>query len=219
MPRWLLIAIAILSVLFGWQILFPPLPAATPSPLAIGSAGETDPCPLPDKYRQADQPLQSDIDGRIKTRQLGNSTFTPLAGFSLQARVLARENYTFGSEAEFSPTDLALGWGPMAETGMARKLNIKQSGRFYYYSWGSEGPPIEQGDIARSSANMHIVPANRMVSDKLKTIAANDVIELHGWLIRIDRNDGWRWQSSLTRDDTGAGACELVYVCRIVRLR
>jgi hypothetical protein len=27
--------------------------------------------------------------------------------------------------------------------------------------------------------------------------------------------DGWRWRSSLTREDTGAGACELVWVERI----
>ena len=29
--------------------------------------------------------------------------------------------------------------------------------------------------------------------------------------------DGWRWRSSLTRDDSGGGACELVYVCSITR--
>lgn len=215
MPRWLLIAIAIVSVLIGWQAIFPPAPAH----LTVASAEELEQCPLPDQYRQADQPLQSDIDQRIKTRHRGNSTFTALAGISLQARVLARENYTFGTEAEFSPTDLALGWGPMAEAGMAESLNVKQSSRFYYYSWGSEGPPIEQSEITRNSANMHIVPANRLVAESLEKISTDDVIQMHGWLIRIDRNDGWRWQSSLTREDTGAGACELVYVCKIEKLQ
>jgi hypothetical protein len=27
--------------------------------------------------------------------------------------------------------------------------------------------------------------------------------------------DGWRWRSSLTREDVGNGACELVWVERI----
>ncbi len=29
---------------------------------------------------------------------------------------------------------------------------------------------------------------------------------------RAARPCGWHWRSSLTRDDTGPGACELVYV-------
>ena len=33
---------------------------------------------------------------------------------------------------------------------------------------------------------------------------------------RMRAPDGWRWRSSLTREDTGAGACELVWVERIV---
>jgi len=38
------------------------------------------------------------------------------------------------------------------------------------------------------------------------------VIALHGRLIEAQRSDGWHWRSSLRRDDTGAGACELVLV-------
>ena len=34
-------------------------------------------------------------------------------------------------------------------------------------------------------------------------------------LIEVRGADGWRWRSSLTREDTGAGACELVWVERI----
>jgi hypothetical protein len=30
--------------------------------------------------------------------------------------------------------------------------------------------------------------------------------------VEADRPGGWRWRSSLTRDDTGPGARELVYV-------
>jgi len=170
---------------------------------------------MPDKFRRADKPLQSDIDSRIQPIRLGESTAIPLAGFSLQARVLSRENYYMGTEAEFSPTDLALGWGPMSEPGMAKKLNVTQSGRWYRYSWGSEGPPLDQSEIISNSANMHMVPANNSVAASLNNISADDVIELDGWLVRIEKSDGWRWQSSLSRNDSGGGACEVVYVCSI----
>lgn len=211
MPRWLWIMLGSLLLLFAWQSLRSP---DAPQFAAANAAGASD-CPLPEKFRNADEPLQSGVGNRIQPIHLNGSTLIPLAGFSLQARVLAREDYRLGTEAEFSPTDLALGWGSMAEPGMADRLNVSQSGRFYHYSWGDEGPPIPQNEIISHSANMHIVPGNRAINDALGQISADDVIELHGWLIRIEKNDGWRWQSSLTRDDSGDGACEVVYVCKI----
>ena len=41
---------------------------------------------------------------------------------------------------------------------------------------------------------------------------AGDVVTLDGLLVEADKPGGWRWRSSMTRADTGAGACELVYV-------
>jgi hypothetical protein len=213
MPRWLWITLTSMLLLLCWVGLRSPKQAQLTGNNNTSNGINT--CPLPDKFRRADVPLQSDIHNRIQAISLDDATLTPLAGFSLQARVLARENYRLDAGAEFSPVDLALGWGPMAEPGMAEKLNISQSGRFYRYSWGGDGPPIPQNDIVSNSANMHMVPANNAVAESLNNISENDVIELNGWLIRIEKNDGWHWQSSLTRDDSGDGACELVYVCSI----
>jgi hypothetical protein len=38
------------------------------------------------------------------------------------------------------------------------------------------------------------------------------VVTLRGRLVEASGADGWRWRSSLTREDSGAGACELVLV-------
>jgi hypothetical protein len=140
---------------------------------------------------------------------------TPLAGFSLEARVLSRKDYGSGAEGEFSPTDLALGWGPMAAPGLAERLSVSQGGRWYRYSWGAEGPPLPAQAIARNSANMHMIPADAEVADAIDAVDAGDIVRFQGWLVRIDRDDGWRWRSSLSRTDTGGGACELVYVCAL----
>ncbi len=213
MPRWLWITLTSLLLLLVWL----GLRSSEPVQLAVvGTDGvSVINCPLPKKFRQTDIPLQSDIGNRIQEIKLGETTIIPLAGFSLQARVLSRENYSFDPGAEFSPVDLALGWGPMAEPGMAEKLNVNQSTRWYRYSWSGEGPPIPLNEIISHSANMHMVPASNAVAESLKHISKNDVVELNGWLIRIEKNNGWRWQSSLSRDDSGDGACELVYVCSI----
>jgi hypothetical protein len=147
--------------------------------------------------------------------RLGRANVTPLAGLSLQARVLSREDYSSGAEAEFSPTDLALGWGPMAAEGMADRLDVSQGGRWYRYHWGADGPPLPPDQIVRNSANMHLIPADAAVAAALARVRAGDTVRLEGWLVRIERDDGWRWLSSLSREDQGGGSCELVYVCSL----
>lgn len=64
---------------------------------------------------------------------------------------------------------------------------------------------------------MHIVPADERVAATLRHPHAGQHVRLDGWLVRID-DHGWHWVSSLRRDDTGNGACELVYTCAITPL-
>lgn len=135
---------------------------------------------------------------------------TPVADFSLKAKVLSRKNYSIGREAKFSPTDLALGWGNMSDESVIEKISISQRNRFYY--WRVSEFPIPRKEIETQSANMHLVPANQWVAEDLKEVRVGDLIQLSGSLINISSDDGWRWKSSKTRNDIGAGACELVWV-------
>ena len=188
---------------------------ARPIQAIAASGGGGVSCALPDRFTDPNQPLQTDDDGRMPPFRLDNATVKPLAGFSLQARVLSREDYMLGEETKYSPTDLALGWGPMANPAVSDKLNISQGGRWYRYEWGGEGPPIAPDQIVRSSANMHMIPADTTVADALASVRKGDTVHLDGWLVQIDRDDGWHWRRSTTREDSGDGACEVVYVCSI----
>jgi hypothetical protein len=206
MPRWAWFALAVALLAFWW------VAGSDDAPAPVGADGAPVACPLPPAFRADDNPRQSPVDG-IAAFRLGDAQVTPLAGFSLEARILSREDYARGVEARYSPTDLALGWGPMAAPGMAERLDVTQGGRWYRYRWGSEGPPLPVPTIVRSSANMHLVPADATVAEAIGRARAGDLVRMHGWLVKIDRDDGWRWRSSLTRTDTGGGSCELVYVC------
>ena len=135
----------------------------------------------------------------------------PLATFSVRARVLSRETYSFGKEAELSPLDLALGWKRMADPAVYEALNISQGGRWYRYSWRGE-PPIAHQEIIESSANMHLIPATPAVERALDKARKGGFIHITGKLVEVSQPNGWRWQSSLTRADTGANSCELVFV-------
>ena len=134
----------------------------------------------------------------------------PLADFEVEARVLSREGYRFGREAELSPLDLALGWGRMSDESVLSEVSISQGGRFYH--WRVDEFPIPRHEIETHSANMHLIPADRVVENILDKVRPGHVVRLRGRLVNASANDGWRWNSSLTRDDTGAGACELLYV-------
>ena len=209
MPRWLWIALAVGLAALVW--------AGKPRPGArlaqAGQAGVA--CVLPPSPRAGEEPLQTGVPSAMRAFRLGDYTVSPLAGFSAEARVLSREDYHFGVESELSPTDLALGWRRMADPAVYRRLDITQSGRWYHYRWGAEGPPLPVDEIVRSSANMHLVPADDHVARALSRVKPDQTVRLQGWLVEVQRDDGWRWRSSLTREDSGGGACELIYVCAL----
>ena len=135
---------------------------------------------------------------------------TPLQPFSIEARVLGREDYHFDAGAAVSPTDLALGWGPMADPEVLRHITISQRNRWYF--WRAEQLPIERRQIEIHSANMHLIPATPAVATTLAGLKEGQQIRLSGQLVRVDGDDGYRWVSSLSREDTGDGACELIWV-------
>jgi hypothetical protein len=135
----------------------------------------------------------------------------PLANYEIEARVLGREAYRTGREAELSPLDLALGWGAMSDSAVLSQLSISQGGRFYFYRWQNQ-PPIPSDEIAEHSANIHLIPANDYIRDALDAVRVGQVVRMRGQLVEARASDGWKWRSSLTRNDTGAGACELFRV-------
>ncbi len=156
----------------------------------------------------ANEPLQTKTT--LQPFEFRSYEITPLADFNIQAKVLARRDYRFGREADLSPTDLALGWGQMSDQSVVDQIKIRQSGR--WYRWSVESYPIPQQQIEQQSANMHMIPATRRVAKALKSVKVGEIITIDGSLVMASANDGWRWRSSMRRDDTGAGACELILI-------
>lgn len=144
--------------------------------------------------------------------------FTPLARFEAQAVVLSRERYYFDRGAKLSPIDLALGWGPMAEAATINALRISQDHRWYQYRWSGE-PPIAPETIIRSSANMHLIPANDQVRVELLAVRRHELVEIAGYLVEVRSADGSHWRSSTSREDSGGGSCEVVWVERVASRR
>jgi hypothetical protein len=155
-------------------------------------------------------PLQSDLEGP-ETLNRGDFQVIAQARFSAEVRVLARERYRLGALADVSPLDIAVGWGPMSDSAVLTDLDIWQSGRFYFWRY-DDAPPIPTEDIESHSANWHLVPANSTVWRKLRGLRVGDVVKLDGMLVNLENPEVGTMATSLRRDDTGAGACEIIYV-------
>ncbi|HVI60322.1 MAG TPA: hypothetical protein VM619_15810 [Luteimonas sp.] len=208
-PR--LLALLLVACAIGWW--YSPLSPRVPAPPAP-APGATPRCPMPPRVDSGAAPLQSGVPASLGDFALQPATLRPLAGFSVSARVLSREDYSIGREAELSPTDLALGWRAMADDAVLSRLQVSQSARWYTYRWQGE-PPLPVDELVRSSANMHLIPSDAAVARALRRVRAGDRVRIDGWLVEAAAPDGWRWRSSLSREDSGSGACELVYVCAI----
>jgi len=136
---------------------------------------------------------------------------TPRAQFDLRARVLSTESYRWGHDSDLSPLDLALGWGPMSDQAVLNRISITQGSRWYFTRYELPAP-IPDPEIIKNSSNMHIIPANPWVLKKLKEVRKGSIVQLRGLLVDVDADSGFYWRTSLRRDDTGNGSCEIFYV-------
>ena len=192
MKRWLLLIVLLGGTWYGW-----PQGKITHAPGVLAAAA----------------PVQTSLQGALPTLSKAGYDIQPLARFELEARVLGVERYHLDRGADLSPVDLALGWGRMSDTVVLDRIEISQSGRYYY--WSTPEYPVPREEIETSSANMHMVPGNERVARQLEDVRPGHIVRLSGFLIEARGADGWRWRSSLARNDTGNGACELIWVERL----
>ena len=193
-PSRIIPIVSVLAVVAWW---FWPEPAITHPP-GVLVPEEPDQRPVPERKQWSKNGYQ----------------ILALARFHIRALVLHRERYRMGKESDLSPVDFALGWGAMSNQQIIDQIDISQS--FRWYHWQSSHLPITNGDVITHSSNMHMIPADDDVEETLLSVIKGDVVELDGYLVEVHGQKGWKWVSSLRRDDTGDGACELVWVEKAV---
>jgi hypothetical protein len=154
----------------------------------------------------AGEPLQRELDSAALVER-GDFRLRPRAEFSATVRILRREDYSMGPLASLIPTDFAVGWGPMSDSAVLADIEISQGNRFYY--WRTETWPLDRHGIETHSANWHVIAENHQVREVLGDLRPGSVVEIRGELVDIEGGDGGM-RTSLSREDTGAGACEIL---------
>ena len=136
------------------------------------------------------------------------------ATYAIHARVLHTKRYWVDGD-KLVPYDVALGWGPMSDQSVLDRLDISQTNRFFFYQWRDE-PPISPHDIMCNAANVHVISANKTIAKTVSKLREGQLVAMRGYLVNVSGPDGFHWNTSLSREDSGNGACEIFYVQEII---
>ncbi|MCB9643178.1 MAG: hypothetical protein H6728_08890 [Myxococcales bacterium] len=166
------------------------------------------------------QPIQKGLPKPLQLPAPPGYQFSTRYSYDITALILSRTRYTSDAESALSPVDFALGWGVIPMKRNLSTIKWSQWGRWYTAYPQSKNSPSNTV-ISRNSANTHIVPATNdaPLRKKLMGFRRGDLVRLKGYLlVARSSTTGWRWFSSITRDDTGGGACEVMYVTEAEKL-
>ena len=168
----------------------------------------------------AGEPEQVLVEGEssiVKEAKGHRIILTPRATYRITgyAADLSRELL---DEWDFAmPMDLALVFGPVADPAVLRHLSFHLSGRYVSYFYDAKTPDAVRGALPSHIANNHLIPADEVASQALARIAVGDLVTLRGKLVDVEIHDAdgrrvFRARTSLSREDVGSGACEIVWV-------
>jgi len=116
-------------------------------------------------------------------------------------------------------TDLCMVWGANAADGAYQNTKYS-SGQFTCYFSGRDSKAF-QPQYSRAVSNNHLLTDNPAVARQLLNVRLGDQIRIRGQLVSYSHHTGFAFHrgTSTTRDDTGDGACETIFVRDLQVLR
>ena len=175
---------------------------------------------LIDRTIKEAEPLQQLSDGRAFTTIIKGYTYTltPKATYDISGLVVSQHRgdalFNLGHKADpGNIKDVCIVWGEAVTNGSYRKVKFTSGEFTCSYSWsGIVTPPFNP----EKASNNHLIPASSAIARRIQAIHIGDQIRMTGLLVDYTvTKDGqaiFTRQTSLTRGDTGNGACEILYV-------
>ena len=152
-------------------------------------------------------------------------TLTPKATYDISGLVVSqhRGDALLNLDHKADPgniKDVCLVSGDVITNGSYRKVKYRSGEFTCEYSWsGVMAPPF----AAEKISNNHLIPANEAIAGDIRAIRTGDQIRLKGLLVDYKVTSAGRdiftRRTSLIRDDTGNGACEILYVTDVTVVR
>jgi len=138
----------------------------------------------------------------------------PLYEYSISGLVVSHNNPTgFGDiyhdDTSVDTKDLCITWGENLLTNDYKKINF-YNGSTWCYSKYSEQVRFDFSKLS----NNHLVTNNQKIRDIIEKVRVGDQVSMKGKLVNYyyKSTPSSIRKTSITRNDNGAGACEVVFV-------
>lgn len=204
MRRLLWVAIAAFVLFFGYKHIYM-RPSAVARGQMIDVSGEPRQTALP-----SPEVAPVEFDGKSYLIEKHHR-------YEIAGEVLSIATYNLAFKSEFFDVDLGLIWGPRL-ADLKQRYRFDQGGRWLF--WRSDGPVSdeERHHITAHISNNHLIPAEgrRNLFKAIRWPSRGDRVRIEGYLVNIKNpSGGVVVASSTSRDDTGGGACEVIWVHEI----
>jgi hypothetical protein len=164
------------------------------------------------------EPTQETLDGAeviTLTRGELTATLTPRARYATKAFAVAVDTDLDDGFEDVMSIDVALAWGLVANPVVLKTMSFHLKRRYVSARWSGE-MPLPKDVVMRHMSNHHLIPATPELQAELERVEPGDLLELEGLLVDVEAK-GTKKRSSLSREDDGNGACEILYVERATR--
>lgn len=171
------------------------------------------------------EPIQTEAENQEPiefTKDDYKYNLTPIYDYEINGLIVQRMNYmwfsVYKTDSVF-PSDVCMVWGSNAKNKIYKEESLKfsQDMRFCFAQWSSK-TDFNMEEIS----NNHLVFKNEETEKKAKSLSRGDQVKIKGQLVNIEAKnigkpgeydpDFIKWESSISRNDAGAGACEVIYV-------
>jgi hypothetical protein len=174
------------------------------------------------------EPVQEPTPTAPFETAVGGVTYTvkPLADYEIWGLVVSAHDSDAwwdwihkASNDHLNVVDLCVVFAENVESGGYVGLDYS-SGQFVCYVETRSSEKWQRFSM-RALSNNHLLADRPSVAAKLRDVRIGDQVRIRGVLAEYSHNHGFPFKrgTSLTRDDTGNGACETVYVQEVEVLR
>lgn len=143
----------------------------------------------------------------------------PVADYEITGLVVSRHDSDTwwdwihkASNDHLNVADLCMVWGANAASGAYERTSFS-SGQFVCYYESRDADALQPANV-RALSNNHLLTDDPGIARRLRNVQVGDQIRLTGQLVSYSHNAGFAFTrgTSTTRDDTGNGACETIFV-------
>jgi len=174
------------------------------------------------------EPLQQPVQVASFQTTVRGVTYTvkPVADYEIWGLVVSNHDTSSwwnwihkASNDNLNVVDLCVVFAENVKSGGYAGLDYS-SGQFVCYVQTSSSEKWQRFSM-RALANNHLLADRPSIVAKLRDVRIGDQVRIRGWLSEYAHNHGFAFTrgTSLTRDDTGNGACETIYVQEVEVLR